>query len=219
MIISNYKAVFFDLDGTLVDSAKDIAMAINLVSAELKLKSVSLQKTESWIGSGVKHLLDCYFQNQKLNPEDSLLKKKVENLFTQAYRTCLGEHSKLYPNVQKVLVQLLSDNKKIACITNKPFEFTDFLMQQHCIRQFFHVVSSGDYAKLKKPDPWSLNYCIEQFKLEPQDCLMVGDSMADVQAAKAAGCDIASVSYGYHSDIKTIQTESNYFINDLIHLL
>ena len=195
--IFSYKAVFFDLDGTLIDSAKDLSFAINSMAHELGLKEPSLQDIKNWIGNGTLKLVEraLEFNNIKINEKE--LNKAFE-LFSNAYRDCVGEYSTLFPHVKELLVKLLANNSKVACITNKPLEFTEFLLQQNMISQFFSVVCAGDNVKFKKPNKWPLVYASEVVGVPLNDCVMIGDSKHDIAAARNAGCDVIAVSYGYN---------------------
>ncbi len=198
-----YKAVFFDLDGTLIDSAKDLSFAINRMTQELGLKEPSLQDIKNWIGNGTLKLVEraLAFNNIKANEKE--LNKAFE-LFSNAYRDCVGEYSTLFPYVKELLVMLLANNIKLACITNKPLEFTEFLLQQNMISQFFSVICAGDNVKFKKPDKWPLIHASEKLNTPLDDCVMIGDSQHDIAAARNAGCYVIAVSYGYNhgEDIK-----------------
>ncbi len=204
MILNKYKAVFFDLDGTIIDSAGDLSVAIDTMSTELSIPSPGLDKIKSWIGNGTLKLVErALIDSTDKSPSPKQLEHAF-GLFSQAYRESVGENSSLYPNVKELLVKLLAENIKVACITNKPYEFTDFLLIQNFIRQFFSVVCAGDNVKYRKPDPWPLLYSAKKFNFKISDCLMIGDSVHDIQAARNAGCDVMAVSYGYNhgEDIK-----------------
>jgi phosphoglycolate phosphatase len=195
--IFTYKAVFFDLDGTLIDSAKDLSFAINSMAQELDLKDPSLQDIKNWIGNGTLKLVERALEFNNIQANEKELNKAFE-LFSKAYRDCVGEYSTLFPHVKELLVKLLANNIKIACITNKPLEFTEFLLQQNMISQFFSVVCAGDNVKYKKPNKWPLVHASEAVNIPLDNCLMIGDSQHDIAAARNAGCDVIAVSYGYN---------------------
>jgi phosphoglycolate phosphatase len=198
MILNDYKAVFFDLDGTLLDSAQDLAYAINIMSDELGIDKPSLLNVKRWIGNGTLKLVErslTHSLNREPNKDELA---QAFNLFSNAYRECIGEHSELFPGVKDYLVKLLSHNIKIACITNKPLEFTEFLLQLNMISQFFSIICAGDNVELTKPDAWPLLYASRKLDVPIDQCLMVGDSKHDINSAKNAGCDVLAVSYGYN---------------------
>jgi phosphoglycolate phosphatase len=205
MNVFNYKAVFFDLDGTLLDSAQDLSFALNIMADELNIDKPSLLDVKRWIGNGTFTLVEKSLIQALDEPPSADYLNKAFEIFSNAYKEFVGEYSQLFPGVKELFVKLLSHNIKIVCITNKPLEFTDFLLQINMISQFFSIICAGDNVKFKKPHPWPLLYASESLKVPIEDCLMVGDSKQDIEAAREAGCDVIAVSYGYNhgEDIKT----------------
>jgi phosphoglycolate phosphatase len=198
MKIDNYKGIFFDLDGTLIDSARDLYFAVGVMSKELDIKQPGLPDIKNWIGNGTLKLVERSLRySTGYQPTEKDLNHAFL-LFSDAYRECVGEYSTLFPGVQKLLIKLLSNNIKLACITNKPLEFTEFLLQQNMISQFFSVVCAGDNVKYRKPNAWPLLHASSSLDVPIKDCLMVGDSQHDIQAARNAGCDVLAVTYGYN---------------------
>lgn len=196
--IFDYKAVFFDLDGTLIDSAKDLSFALSQMSEELGIKKPDLLNVKKWIGNGAIKLVErsLAFSLERQPNEKEL--NQAFHVFSKQYSECIGEHSSTFEGTQNLLVKLLSHNIKIACITNKPLEFTEFLLQQHMISQFFSLICAGDNVKKPKPDAWPLLKACQSFAVEVNDCLMIGDSAVDFETAQNAGCDFLAVSYGYN---------------------
>ncbi|MCF6288241.1 MAG: phosphoglycolate phosphatase [Proteobacteria bacterium] len=219
MKIEAYKAVFFDLDGTLIDTAKDLSFAIDIMCAELVLPQPSLPQVKHWIGNGTAKLVArtlIYATN--CQPTDNDLKHAF-TIFSDAYIECLGEHSTLFSGSKELLVKLLSNNIKLACITNKPKEFTEFLLMQNMILQFFSVICAGDNVKFKKPHAWPLTHASKKLKVNLQDCLMIGDSTLDVSAARNAGCDVWAVNYGYNQGNNIQDANPDKIINSFDELL
>lgn len=217
--IYSYKAVFFDLDGTLIDSAKDLSFAIDIMSDKLGIKKPGLSQVKRWIGNGTLKLVEralLYSNNTK--PNESELNHAF-HLFSIAYRDCVGEYSTLFEGTQKLLVKLLSKQIKIACITNKPLEFAEFLLQQNMISQFFSVICAGDNVKHKKPHPWPLLHASDVLEVDISNCLMIGDSQHDIEAANNAGCDVMAVSYGYNHGEDIMDYQPKRVINSFIEFL
>ena len=198
MNVFKYEAVFFDLDGTLLESAQDLSFAINVMADVLDIDKPSLLDVEKWIGNGALALVEKSLIHVLDKPPSAEYLKKAFEIFSSAYKEYIGEYSQLYPGVKELLVKLLSHNIKIACITNKPLESTEFLLQLNMISQFFSIICAGDTVKFKKPHPWPLLYASEFLKVPIKKCLMVGDSQHDIEAARSAGCDVIAVSYGYN---------------------
>lgn len=219
MKVDEYKAVFFDLDGTLIDSAKDLYFAICAMSKELSVKQPELTDIKKWIGNGTLKLVERSLKfSMGQQPSEKLLGRAF-NLFSNAYRACVGEHSSLFPGVQKLLVKLLSKNIKLACITNKPLEFTEFLLQQNMISQFFSIVCAGDNVKQRKPSAWPLLYASECLGVSIKDCLMIGDSQHDIQAARNAGCDVLAVTYGYNHGVNIKDSNPDECVDSFLTML
>ncbi len=219
MNIFSYKAVFFDLDGTLVDSARDLSFALNQMSDELQLKSPEISDVKKWIGNGTHKLVErSLIFSTGQHPSSSELDHAYV-VFSDAYRACLGEHCQLYDGAKDLLVRLLSQKIKLACITNKPYEFTEFILQQNMISQFFSLVCAGDKVKHKKPHPWSLLHASQVFNLDIKDCVMIGDSRHDVNAAKSAGCDIIAVNYGYNHGQSIADSDADLVIDSFAQFL
>ncbi|HFC30691.1 MAG TPA: phosphoglycolate phosphatase [Oceanospirillales bacterium] len=220
MNLSNCSAVFFDLDGTLIDSAKDLHFAVNQMLKDLAMAPTNLENIKNWIGNGTLKLVEraLTHTNDNTNPDEITLQKAF-NLFSNYYRDCVGEYSTLFPGVKELLVELLKNNTKIACITNKPLEFTEFLLQQNMISQFFSVICAGDNVKHKKPNPWPLIHAAESVNVEIKECIMIGDSQHDIAAAKSAGCQVIAVSYGYNHGQDIRQFNPDFVIDSLTELL
>jgi phosphoglycolate phosphatase len=198
MDIFKYKAIFFDLDGTLVDSAKDLSYAIDVMASAIHIDKPGLENIKKWIGNGTVKLVERSLTYSKGNKFTKQELNRAFELFSSAYRNCVGEYSTLFAATKDLLVKLLSKNIQLACITNKPLEFTEFLLQQNMISQFFTVICAGDNVKLRKPDAWPLLHAAKQMNVNISDCLMIGDSEHDIAAARNAGCDVCAVSYGYN---------------------
>ena len=189
--------VAFDLDGTLVDSAPDIARAVDRMMRELGRPEPGWELVRGWVGDGVTKLVQRALANDANGEPDAALLEKGLKLFRRAY----GEHvfvdSRLYPGTDAML-DTLTGRYKLVCITNKSREFTRPLLEALGIRTRFDLVISGDSLPARKPDPMPLLHVAEQFKLSPADCCMVGDSRNDVLAARAAGYLTVAVRHGYH---------------------
>lgn len=219
MDIFSYKAVFFDLDGTMVDSARDLSFAINQMSDELQLKNPDISDVKKWIGNGTRKLVERSLIYSTAQQPSAKELDHAYVVFSDAYRACLGEHGLLYHGVKELLVRLLSHKIKLACITNKPYEFVEYILQQNMISQFFSLVCAGDKVKYKKPHPWPVLHACQVFNLDIKDCVMIGDSRHDVNAAKSAGCDIIAVNYGYNHGQNIADSDADLVIDSFDQLL
>jgi phosphoglycolate phosphatase len=215
------KAVMFDLDGTLVHSAPEIAFAINKMLAELQLSQLPQQKVESYIGEGAQMLIRrCITANLQHEPDEALF-EQAQLLFFAHYADNVRQ-SKPYDGAVETLVALQDKRLKLACVTNKPERFTLPLLDESGLLDFFEIVVSGDTLPKKKPDPIQLRYICAKFNVLEAEAMLVGDSLTDVAGAHAAGCYIVTVPYGYNQR-KPIEhslvDETITNLTDLVHLL
>lgn len=192
------RAVLFDLDGTLVDSAPDLATAVNALLAELGRPSVSLDEVRSWVGNGADRLLERALSGSLDGSVPDTELDTARPRFLYHYERLLCVDSVLYPGVANGLRALHAAGLPLGCVTNKPSRFTRPLLERLDIADCFGAVVGGDDAPRKKPDPAPLLMATEQLGVDPRHCLMVGDSEHDIAAARAAGCPVIAVPYGYN---------------------
>lgn len=191
--------IAFDLDGTLVDSAPDLADAVDAMLAKLGRPRAGVEKVRTWIGNGVAMLVKRAMTGEMWPSEEPPRFAEALKLFMELYETHVCERSRLYAGVQEGLRALKDRGYHTACITNKHSRFALPLLQQLGIADDLDYIGCGDqFAKLK-PDADPLLKTAARFNLAPRDCLMVGDSNNDVRAARAAGFGILCVPYGYRN--------------------
>ncbi|WP_409523290.1 phosphoglycolate phosphatase [Nitrincola sp. MINF-07-Sa-05] len=197
--------VMFDLDGTLVDSVPDLARAVDQMLLALDRDAAGEDQVRAWVGNGAQMLVRRALAGQLVpadthaeSPADEDLFPIAYELFLAAYAQCNGRSSRLYPGVMILLEALHKAQVPMAIVTNKPHAFTEPLLQSLQIAGFFCQVVSGDSLSQKKPDPAQLNWVLDKQQVPAARSLFVGDSMHDVQAARAAGCPVICVSYGYN---------------------
>jgi len=191
------KAVMFDLDGTLVHTAPEIAASINKMLLELGFPVLPQQLIENYIGEGAQALIRrCMAANTQGEPDAALL-ERAETSFFAHYADNVTQ-SKPYDGVAEALAVLQDKGLKLACVTNKPERFTLPLLDKSGLLDFFEIVVSGDTLLKKKPDPIQLRYICAKFNVLEAESMLVGDSLTDVAAAHAAGCYIVTVPYGYN---------------------
>ncbi len=202
--------VLIDLDGTLIDTVPDLAYAIDGMMSQLDLPQRGEEKVRHWIGNGVERLVKRALLDSNEGEPDEKLFQSALHLFKLLYASINGRHSTLYPGVREGLEWLKSQNFVLVCITNKAEQFTLPLLEALEITQYFQLVISGDSLPKKKPDPLPLLHAAKSFKIDPHSSLMLGDSINDVQAARAAGFQIICVSYGYNhgEDIRTAHPDA-----------
>ncbi|MFZ7096041.1 phosphoglycolate phosphatase [Luteimonas dalianensis] len=188
-----FSAVLFDLDGTLVDSASDIAEAVNRMLAEQGLGPADEALVRSWIGEGSRMLLETALEHFGSSASAEVLMER----FMLHYGDCLLRSPRLYPGVAETLAELDRRGVSMAVCTNKPERFVAPMLEHMGIAgRFAGVVGAGTLPE-RKPHPRPLLHLAERMRVEPGRCLMVGDSQTDFLAGQAAGMPVVLVSYGY----------------------
>jgi phosphoglycolate phosphatase len=200
------KAVIVDLDGTMVDTLGDFEVALNRTLIELALPEVNSGFVERAVGKGSEHLILSVLRHQLALPEVKAREKRnAETLYNTAwaryqhhYLAINGQFSNVYPGVMEGLRQMQDQGLRLACLTNKPLSFATPLLADKDLSGFFACTFGGDSFERKKPDPLPLLKTCEALGALPAQTLMVGDSTNDAQAARAAGCPVVMVRYGYN---------------------
>lgn len=210
--------MIFDLDGTLVDSAPDIALSLNLMLKELNYPSRNLTQVRDWMGNGAQRLIKRALTGQFDGEPCEELFQHAHKLFLDRYAQHLCEESVIYPGVFEGLNALHNRSLILACVTNKPRRFTPALLQALNLDQFFAHLICGDDLPEKKPDPLPLLTILDKNKLQPSQALLVGDSASDIQAAQAANMKSFCVSYGYHQGKGVDALGANYIIDSVAEL-
>jgi phosphoglycolate phosphatase len=227
---SSLRAAIVDLDGTMIDTLGDFEVALNRALADLGLPSVTRALVERTVGKGSEHLIRSVLSHQLALPEVQGLAnvceaRNVDSLYEAAwlryqhhYLAINGQFADVYPGVADGLRQLRKAGWQLACLTNKPLSFAKPLLQTKGLDQFFTHVFGGDSFERKKPDPLPLFKTCEALGLHPSQALMVGDSSNDAQAARAAGCPVVLVTYGYNHGEPVHQVDADGYIDDLTEL-
>lgn len=210
--------VVIDLDGTLIDSVPDLSYAVEKMLEQLDLESVDSDLIRTWVGNGVNMLVKRAL-TRKMDPEDNPDGfDQAYALFSDIYERNLSQRSRLYPGVNEGLQQLIDEGFILACITNKHSRFTHTLLEKIGLSGYFHSVVCGDTYKERKPHPMPLLKTAEQFNIAPSNAVMVGDSMNDIKAAKAAGFKSVCVPYGYIGNYTVEELQADHVIESLIEL-
>lgn len=197
-----FELVMFDLDGTLVETAPEIADAANDLLRELGLPGVAEDLVKDWIGHGTREMMThAYAHAAQIDIRTvrraGTMDKLMPRLAPYYERRC-GTRSRLYPDVLDALRALREREVRLAVVTNKEGRFTAPILLAQNIRHFFDVIVAGDSLAAKKPDPLPLQHCLDTFQVRRERALFVGDSQLDVQAARAAGVEVWAVPYGYN---------------------
>lgn len=198
MKLKRPEMVLIDVDGTLVDSVPDLAYCVDAMMRELGLPERGETRVRKWVGNGVERLVQRALINQLDGEPDEVLFAEALPVFEALYRDNTSKRSCLYPGVQEALDFLKTTGVRIGCVTNKASQFTLPLLKDLGVHDYFEIIICGDMLERKKPDPMPLLYAAEQLETSPAESLMIGDSMSDVKAARAAGFRIVCMSYGYN---------------------
>jgi phosphoglycolate phosphatase len=191
------RAVAFDLDGTLLDTLPDIAAAAQSMLTTMGRAPVEEATVRSYIGNGIPRLTKRLLTGTMHGEPPVELFERALDLFEENYRATLTLRTRPFPGVEEGLRRFHDAGLRMACITNKAEAFTLPLLEATGLLGWFSLVLSGDSLPRKKPDPLPLLHCAQRLDAEPAQLLFVGDSSADVQAARAAGCPVFCVGYGY----------------------
>jgi phosphoglycolate phosphatase len=198
MKLKRPEMVLIDVDGTLVDSVPDLAFCVDAMMNRLGMPERGEKRVRHWVGNGVERLVKRALVNQLDGEPDEALYARALPVFEALYRDNTSKRSCLYPGVQEALDFLQTTGVRIGCVTNKASQFTLPLLKDLGVDDYFEIVICGDMVERKKPDPQPLLMAAEQLETGPQASMMIGDSMSDVNAARAAGFQIVCMSYGYN---------------------
>ncbi len=190
-----FAAAIVDLDGTLVDTLGDFEVALNLTLGGLSLPPVTRAFIERTVGKGSAHLIRSALAAAG---GDAALYGSAWTEYTRHYRAVNGQHSTVYAGAEAGLERLRGAGLALACVTNKPREFALALLEGKGLARFFDQVYGGDSFERSKPDPLPLLRAAAALGSSPARTLMVGDSANDALAARAAGCPLVLVRYGYN---------------------
>lgn len=192
-------AVLFDLDGTLLDTIPDIHAAASAMLRDLGRPEAPLEAIRSYVGRGIPNLVKRSLAGSLDATDDaSPPPKEALDSFRQHYARENGRNVRLYPGVIAGLDALKSKGFPLAVITNKADAFTVPLLESTGLAGYFDVVVSGDLLPRSKPDPMSLIWACGRLDVSPADALFIGDSVNDFLAARAAGCHVFLLPYGYN---------------------
>jgi len=203
------KAVAFDLDGTLLDTLPDITEAAQRMLADLDRPAQGAHSVRLYIGGGIPRLIKRLLTGEMDGEPPAAELQHALELFERHYRDTLTRLTQPFPGVEEGLRRFAGAGVKLACVTNKGQSFALPLLQATGLREFFDLVVAGDSLPVHKPDPRPLLYCAQQFGTRPGELLMIGDSVNDTLAARAAGCPAFCVAYGYSArDVRELDCDA-----------
>jgi phosphoglycolate phosphatase len=186
------RAVFFDLDGTLVDSLEDLADAVNHVRDTFALARLTTGSIRLMIGKGARNLLQQALPDASETDLDTALTRFLD--YNQAH---IADNTRLYPGMRETLDELVARGLKLAVITNKNEDVSILLLKALGIFELFDSVCGGDTCPERKPSPLPLLTVAEKLGVAPHECIMVGDSINDIEAAQRADIKVIGCKWGY----------------------
>ncbi|MCM5682849.1 phosphoglycolate phosphatase [Schlegelella sp. S2-27] len=212
------QGVIVDLDGTMVDTAGDFVVALNRMLGDLALPPIDHAFVARTVGKGSEHLI----RQTLARTQDA---EGVHRLYEDAwahyqhhYLAINGEHAAVFPGVIEGLRRLAALGLPLACLTNKPTAFALPLLERKGLAAYFRRAFGGDAFERKKPDPLPLLKTCEALGTEPARTLMIGDSINDAMAARAAGCPVVLVTYGYNHGEPVRSAPADGFVDRLDEL-
>ena len=212
------RAVLLDLDGTLLDTAPEIAAAAADMLSELGLNPVDPLRVREFIGKGIPHLVRRTLEaSLGRAPDERRVGSAMEGFFFH-YAKRNGSMSKPDPGVLEGITELRAKGFALACVTNKTAQFTIPLLEATGLAGFFPVVVSGDTMPKKKPAPDPLLEACRRLGIPALEALMVGDSRNDALAARAAGCPVLLVPYGYTEGEDVQGIDCDGIVPSLLHV-
>jgi phosphoglycolate phosphatase len=213
--MTTVKMIIYDLDGTLVDTRKDLTASTNFALTQLGLPPRTLAEVQAMVGDGAAMLMKRAVG--EAHPE---LFEKALALFREHYRNNVCVYTTLYPSVKEVLAHF--SGKVQTIFTNKPVDMAELLIKKLQIAGYFRKVLGGNMGLALKPSPDGILLLCREFGIEPNEAVMVGDSLTDIQAGQAAGAKTAAVTYGYRQKSQLEAACPDFWIDhpsDLIKLL
>jgi phosphoglycolate phosphatase len=216
LVITGIRAAIIDLDGTMVHTAPDFHIAINRMRADLGLGPLDIETITSFVGKGTENLirrvLDVDYDELGAAQHFS----QALASYQKHYLAINGDYSTLYPGVREGLEAMRAKGLRLACVTNKPLAFATPLLEKTGLHPHFEVIYGGDSFLKKKPDPYPLLKVCEDFGLPPSQVVAIGDSSNDAEAARAAGCRVLNVPYGYNHGQSIHEVDSDGIVSTLL---
>jgi phosphoglycolate phosphatase len=189
--------LIFDLDGTLIDSAEDLAIATNHTRARFGLEPLDAKVVHSYVGNGAAMLV-----RRALGPDPSeAVVEEGLDFFIKYYRAHALAHTRLYPGIEAAVKVLASKGHTLAVLTNKPVRISaDIIAGLGLASLFKHVYGGNSFEQKKKPDPIGIETLMQETGFAPKETWMVGDSSVDVQTGRNAGVRVCGVTWGFQPE-------------------
>lgn len=213
----DFDAAIVDLDGTMVDTLGDFSAALNGMLADLQLPAIAAASIETMVGKGSEHLIRSVLAHVGVSDVEAVYPQGWER-YQHHYLAINGQHAEVYAGVREGLEALRGQGLRLACLTNKPLSFAQPLLAAKGLDGLFEFVFGGDSFERKKPDPLPLIKTCEAMGTAPARTLMIGDSSNDAKAARAAGCPVVLVDYGYNHGEPVQGVDADACLSSLVEL-
>lgn len=209
-------AIIFDLDGTLVDTARDLTEALNYALAPLREATgrplLSVSETTALVGEGVDTLITKALGNEPA----SRWHAQAVSRFREFYAGHLLTHTSVYPGVEQTLAGLGKTGLRLAVLSNKTTRYTVEILEGLHLAQHFAYIAGGDVVPEKKPSPLAITHVLEKLGMSASQTVMVGDSTFDIDAAHGAGLTVVAVTYGFRD--RSLLKGADYLIDSMPEL-
>ena len=215
-LFAGIRAAIIDLDGTMMDTAPDFLVAINAMRAELMLEPVDIAVITRFVGKGTENLVRSILGLDYPPAQVGERYEQALEAYMRHYSAINGKYSTLYAGVADGLRHMQEQGLRLACVTNKPIAFALPLLEAAGLLPAFEVVYGGDSLPRKKPDPMPLLQVCADFSLAPHRVVAIGDSSNDALAARAAGCRVLNVPYGYNHGQPIHEVDSDGIVETLL---
>lgn len=210
------QAALIDLDGTLLDTAPDLAAAMNATLRELALAQIDPAQVRDYVGKGVAALVRRSLEASLGHEPDARLLVRAQTKFSRHYETFNGAASQAFPGAVEGLMAMRAQELQLACITNKLMRFTQPLLQKKGLSRYLQAVVTSDTAGTRKPDPGMVLHACRLLGVKPEQACVIGDSDNDGDAARAAGCRFLLVSYGYREGRELRELKCDAVVDSLL---
>jgi phosphoglycolate phosphatase len=217
--IGDVRAIAFDLDGTLIDTAPDLALAANAMLEALGYPPLAERQIEALIGNGIDKLVEGVLIESIDRVAGPAMLADGRAHFRRLYAARLFDRSRVYPEVITTLEALVARGIRLCCVTNKHSAFTLPLLDAAALSRFFAFALCADRPDERKPKPDLLLAASARLGVTPSEMLYVGDSPADIAAARAAGCQVAAVDYGYTDRARLAHAHPGWIIGSIAEIL
>jgi phosphoglycolate phosphatase len=210
------RAVIIDLDGTMLDTVPDFCVAINRMRAEFDLAPIGAEQVANLVGKGSDNLIRGVLAFDFDAAEIDTHFPAAMAAYQRHYLAINGNHATLYDGVIEGLAAMQAMDLRMACVTNKPIDFARPLLAKMGLAPYFEIVYGGECLPRKKPDPMPMLQVCADFDLAPADVVAIGDSSNDAEAARAAGCWVLAVPYGYNHGRSIHEADSDGIVESLL---